>query len=96
MTLFQDGWLHHCSDSWYPLNGNMGHTSQFGSVNKGRTKWKHNTQQRSELDLYGGGTVLPIPCNSLLQTPTLCTRGLLPVGVLLSLVRGKGVDPNII
>ena len=67
---FQDGSLYHSSGSWPSLNGNIVIASRFGSVNQGSSKWKHN---KSELDLYGRGTVLPFPCNPLLQTPTLFT-----------------------
>ena len=67
-TLSQDGSLRHNSDSWHSRIGNIGYTTQFGSVNQERSKWKHN---KSELDMYGRGTVLPFPCDPLLQTPTM-------------------------
>ena len=67
-TLFQDGSLHHNSDSLPSLIGNIGCTTQFGIVNQESSKWKHN---KSELDMYGRGTVLPFPCDPLLQTPTM-------------------------
>ena len=69
-TLFQDGSLHHNSDSWHSLIGNICCTTQFGSVNEESSKWKHNKSE-SELDMYGRGTVLPFPFVPLLQTSTM-------------------------
>ena len=38
-NLFQDGSHHHGSDTCRSFRGNIGFTSEFGSVNKGSPKW---------------------------------------------------------
>ena len=65
---FQDGSLYHSSGSWHSLYGNIVFASRSGSVNQGSSKSKHN---KSEMDLYGRGTVLHVLSKFLLQTPTM-------------------------
>ena len=69
-ALFQDGSLHHSSDSCHSLIGNIGFTSEFGGVNQWGPKWKHN---RAIKDLSSKTSRVLSWNQILLQRPTMFT-----------------------